>query len=548
MKIFELFSPKSHWKGLVCYAVGRYRDGIDHFLSAIRESPIYAPSHFKLGMCYYQLEKWCEAHAHIKAALLLDARQTKWRAKLEHLERKSSENARAEEIVINAQPDLSVRVASRHILNVLILGARGHGKVHIRNFLAISSCRISYVCDVDLSVANAAADAIQAETGSRPRVLQDFRHALDDKALDIVSIATPHHWHAPAAIWAIQAGKHVYLEKPVSHTFLEGELLVAVAREKRVMVQCGTQLRSNTSLRTAADYIQSGELGEVRLAHCITYKRRLPIPVPLNCKVPDSASYDLWIGPASMSPLTRNRLHYDWHWFWEFGNGALGNNGIHRIDVARIGLGLEGFGDAVLSYGGRFGSPDSGDTPNTLVTIHRFSNVWVVHDICGLPKKAYKTVRNGIIFYGTKGLVIYQDGFASLCDADGAVISRFEGKQENHYQNFIDSILYGVDKKLAGDLYEGHVSSGLCHLGNISYRLGSMVDDLSISRRVSQLEPPQMIKDLLKRVRSNLRANGDDRPLILGDLLQIEKSNGHIRNHPQASELMSKKYRYGFEI
>jgi predicted dehydrogenase len=440
------------------------------------------------------------------------------------------------------------RFRCNHLLYVAIMGARGHGKQHIKNFLAIPECRIAYICDVDLAVGNAAANEIEKSAGYRPKVVQDFRHALDDKDVDILSIVAPHHWHALAAIWAMQAGKHVYLEKPISHTFLEGEEIVAAARKYRKVIQAGTQLRSNMSLRAASDFIRSGGLGKVKVAHCITYKPRPAMPQADKISIPASVDYDLWCGPAEKNPLNRSHFHYHWHWFWEFGNGALGNNGIHRIDVARIGLGLRGFGDTVLSYGGRFGEQDTGETPNMQAVVHQFGDTWIFHDIIGLPKKPFKTVRNGIIFYGTEGLIIYQSGAAVLADPDGNILSQFAGKQENHYRNFIDAVIEGNPEKLAGNIYEGHVSSGLCHLGNISYRLGALATDNQITAALEDLKAPGPIKSQLARFRLNLQANKDDRQLLLGRKLHIDPKHGHIINDDQAAAMMSKSYRQGFGL
>ncbi|HEY0291244.1 MAG TPA: Gfo/Idh/MocA family oxidoreductase [Hansschlegelia sp.] len=420
--------------------------------------------------------------------------------------------------------------------SVAVLGVRGHGRKHIENFLRLGDCRISYICDVDLTVGEEGAAYVEQLAGYRPKVVQDFRVALDDPSVEAVSIATPHHWHALATIWALQAGKHVYLEKPISHTFSEGESIIAAARKYGRVVQCGTQLRSNTSLRAAGEFIQSGRLGDVKIVHCIVYKPRPPIP-SIPVKAPSSVDYDLWCGPASNAPPKRGRFHYSWHWFWEYGNGALGNNGIHRIDAARIGMGLKGFGDSTMSFGGRFGPDDGAETPNTQIALHRFGDTWIIQEILGMPTPAWKTVSNGIIFYGAGNTIIYHKGGASLCDASGQFISRFDGKQEDHYSNFVRAMEANDPQSLTGDLFEGHVSSGLCHLGNISYRVGKPSTDAEVDAALDAMEAPAFGHETLARVRAHLTKHKVNAPLTLGRTLKTNPENGAIIGDEEAVAL-----------
>src|SRR6185295_7835336 len=203
---------------------------------------------------------------------------------------------------------------------------------------------------------------------------------LEDKSIDAVSIATPNHWHALAAIWAMQAGKDVYVEKPVSHNVSEGRRIVQVARKTGRICQGGTQNRSNGALAEAVDYMRDGKLGEVKLARSIVYGRRGSIGGPVTCEIPASVDYNLWAGPAPLVPLARSKFHYDWHWVWNTGNGELGNNNIHSLDICRWGLGLSGLGRSVISYGGRFGYTDAGETPNTQVCIFDFGDKTIVSE------------------------------------------------------------------------------------------------------------------------------------------------------------------------
>lgn len=431
-------------------------------------------------------------------------------------------------------------------LHVVIMGMRGHGQKHIENFAKIADCHIAYLCDVDSKVGNAAAEQVEKLTGHRPKVVQDLREALADPRVDIVSIAAPHHWHALAAIWALQAGKHVYLEKPLSHAYDEGASILAAAKKYGKVVQCGTQLRSNTSLAAAARYMQDGNLGDIDLVHCIVYKPRAAMPNK-KAAIPATVDYDLWCGPAELDPPTRGKFHYHWHWDWEFGNGALGNNGIHRIDVARIGLGLEGLGDAVFSFGGRFGEPDSGETPNTQVAVHKFGETWVVQEVYGLKQPAHKTVTNGIIFEGSKGTVIYQAGKASLCDTKGGVVHVFDGKQENHYRNFINAVKKNDPSAAKGDPYEGHISSALCHVANISHRIGQVGTDEEILAALDKMDAPDKVKSFVGRARANLTNNAVDAQMTMGQLLEIDERNLFLGNE-RAQQLLSRSYREPYVV
>lgn len=433
-------------------------------------------------------------------------------------------------------------------LKVAIIGVGGHGKKHIAAFTKLAGCTIAYICDVDIKPAKAAIDQIFKDTGKKPKLAQDIRIVLQDPAVDCVAIATPHHWHALAAIWALRAGKHVYVEKPITHTFSEGPSVLAAARKYGKVVQSGTQLRSNTSLAAAGAYMRNGELGDIQLVHCLTHKDRPSVPRSHENKVPATVDFDLWCGPSEKTEVLRSKFHYHWHWLWDFGNGALGNNGIHRIDAVRIALDLKGYGDLVLSCGGRFGPSDSGETPNNMLTLHKFGNTWVLQDILGLSPKPYKGIENGILFYGTKGTIIYKSGFATLCDLEGKEISRFDGKQLNHYENFLDAVRKNDLSSARGDLKEGIISSDLCHFGNISYRTGAPASDQTIANRIKALEAPAFVLERLAAIRTNLTENGLTDPMILGRLLNLSDEGDPIINDPVASALLTRQYRPPFEV
>jgi len=266
-------------------------------------------------------------------------------------------------------------------LRVAVIGVRGRGGSHINAYAGGSQTEITYVCDADTNVGNSRADAIAKKQSFRPKVVTDMRQVFDDPNVDIVTTATPNHWHALCAIWAMQAGKDVYLEKPVSHNVSEGRRIVEAARKYNRICQTGTQSRSNPGMQEAIQYILDGNLGEVKVARGLCYKRRKSIGARGQYSIPDGVDYDLWSGPAPILPLTRPQLHYDWHWQWAYGNGDLGNQGIHQMDIGRWGLQVNDIGQGVLSYGGRYGYEDAGDTANTQDCVHDYGDKNIIIEV-----------------------------------------------------------------------------------------------------------------------------------------------------------------------
>ena len=269
-------------------------------------------------------------------------------------------------------------------LSVAVIGVRGRGGAHAKAFAARDDCEVTYICDADEAVAPAVAKRFTDKQGRGPKWVTDMREIFDDASVDVVSIATPNHWHALAAIWAMQAGKDVYVEKPVSHNVSEGRRMVQVMEKYQRICQGGTQYRSAGTNRAAARYVAAGRLGRIKLARCFTYRPRQPIGPPGEYDVPKSVDYNLWAGPAPMQiPLRRPTFHYDWHWIWDYGNGEIGNNSVHRVDTMRLVLGLEGLGRGVICYGGRQ-FDDAGETPNTQVVIHDFGDLTIVQEVRNL--------------------------------------------------------------------------------------------------------------------------------------------------------------------
>ena len=438
-------------------------------------------------------------------------------------------------------------------LRVAVVGVRGRGGSHIQEFGARKDCEIAAFVDVDEVIVNNRADEIEKKTGKRPTLYSDMRKCFEDKTIDIVSIATPNHWHSLAAIWAIQAGKDVYVEKPVSHNISEGRRVVEAARKYNRIVQTGTQSRSNPGMRDAMAFLQKGGIGEVKLARGLCYKQRGSIGPKGNYDVPASVDYDIWSGPAEIKPLTRKQFHYDWHWIWDYGNGDLGNQGIHQMDIARWGLGEANLGESVTSYGGRFGYEDAGETANTQVCIHEFANgKRLVFEVRGLKTDKYMDAGVGVIFYGSDGYLVlpsYNNGI--VLDKDmKATSTKFGGGGDHyHFANFVDAVRSRKHEDLNADILDGHLSSALCHLGNISYRLGAPT---SVDAIAAGFKRDAEALETLDRFQQHLRDNSVDpqsAKITLGPKLALTSNEEFTGNRAvEANKMLTREYRAPFVV
>ncbi len=433
-------------------------------------------------------------------------------------------------------------------LRVAVVGVRSRGQTHLDAYKKRPDTEIAAIVDVDEAIGQKAVEDIEKATGKRPQFFKDMRKAFEDNSIDIVSIATPNHWHALATVWAVQAGKDVYVEKPVSHNVSEGRRAVQAARKYNKIVQAGTQCRSTGATTAAVEFIQSGGIGEVKLARGLCYKRRDSIGPRGKYEVPQSVDYNLWTGPAELLPLSRPKLHYDWHWQWNTGNGDLGNQGIHQIDICRWGLGLDGIGQSVLSYGGRFGYEDAGETANTQVSIHDYGDKQIIFEVRGLPTDKYRGANVGVIFYGSMGYVVmtaYTAGAAF--DIDGNLVKKFTG-DEDHFGNFVSAVKSRNPEDLTADIEEGHYSSALCHLGNISMLLGEPVTGAEAKERLSDDKETQ---ETFHRFAEHLGKNKIDlskTKLRLGKPLKIDPHQEVFVGEAsdQANAMLTREYRKDF--
>jgi predicted dehydrogenase len=340
----------------------------------------------------------------------------------------------------------------------------------------------------------------------------------------------------------------VYVEKPVSHTIVEGRRMVQAARKLGRICQCGMQYRSSGPNAESVEYMRSGKLGQVNLARSIVYGGRGAIGGPGRFEIPPHVDYNLFAGPAPLSPLTRPKLHYDWHWFWDTGNGELGNNNVHSLDILRWGLGLSGLPETVVSFGGRLGYKDAAETPNTQVVVFNFGPKTIISETRGLKTEPYDPkFKGGAIFYGTHGII----AGGSLFDPDGKLVQTFERESENHFANFLKAVRSRKHSDLRADIEEGHQSAALCHVGNISYRLGKPVSAAAVRERLTQLKLKPEALETFERTEKHLVANGVDlanTPMSLGAVLKIESARERFVKNAAADGLLGREYRAPFAL
>jgi len=366
-------------------------------------------------------------------------------------------------------------------VRVAVCGLHGRGKDHLDAFSRVPNVEIAALCDIDESVLNKR----RGEIATSARTFADVRRLLEDQSIDAISIATPNHWHALMAIWACQAGKDVYVEKPCSHNVWEGRQLVKAAEKYQRIVQHGTQSRSARAMIDAIHHLQGDTFGDIYMARALCFKWRDTIGRKPPEPVPAGVDYDLWTGPAPMKPFTRNRFHYNWHWIWDTGNGDLGNQAIHQVDDARWGLGVA-WPNRVSAFGGHFMFDDDQETPNTLNCVFEFDQPngrrkmmevevrhWITNNEAGVHAGSHNAI--GTIFYGSNGYLAAgnEDDFSyeSWIGRDRAPGPRGHSG-DDHFANFIKCVRSRKVEELNAPIREGHISCALVHLANVSYRLG----------------------------------------------------------------------------
>jgi predicted dehydrogenase len=373
-------------------------------------------------------------------------------------------------------------------INVAVIGVRSRGRDHITSYAKIPGARIAAICDIDQSQIERAVAFTGKVTGVKPqKTYQDIRRLLEDKDIDAVSIATCNHWHALATIWACQAGKDVYVEKPASHEIWEGRKMVEAARKYNRMVQVGMQSRTTDHKIRAMRLLHEGVIGKLYMAKGLCYKRRKSIGHQPDGPVPAGVNYDTWLGPAPMRPFNPNRFHYNWHWFWDTGNGDIGNQGIHEMDICRWGLNKKTLPELVVSDGGKYVYNDDQETPNTQLATFKYDDCELVFEVRGLITGGESSIGYagdnagfvGNLFFGSEGwMSIDLNGFQIYRGEDRKLVQemKYTEKEEwdttPHIANFLKAMRSRNSADLTCDIEEGHISAALVHMANISYRTG----------------------------------------------------------------------------
>ncbi len=443
-------------------------------------------------------------------------------------------------------------------IRVAVIGVNGQGGAHLQEWLRNPDVDLVAVCDCDPGAYQGHVRKFEGLPHA-PEYVQDARQLFENKNIDAVSIATPNHWHALMAVWAMQSGKDVYVEKPCSHNVREGRVMTQWARKLGRMCQMGVQSRSMTGMRQTLEFVHSGKIGKVTAAHAICYRERRSIGlVDTEAPIPPGMNFDLWCGPAPRVIPTRKRLHYDWHWVFSTGNGDLGNQNPHELDKARWGLGKQELPRKVISLGGRLGYIDNGDVANSQVTIYQWDDALLISDVRGLPIKSPVTMGlkgtrpfNGAanIWYGTEGYAVgpnYTSGVAF--DYDGNELGKWSGgAYQAHFANFIDAVRSRNHADLHLDIEDGHLSSALAHLGNVSYRLGQAVAE---GTRPSHFSNDPHVTQTLDSFEAHLAESGVDfnaTKFYLGQELSIDPKTERASDEA-ANRLFTREYRQGFEL
>lgn len=376
-------------------------------------------------------------------------------------------------------------------INVAVMGIHSRGSDHIKIFSRIPNVQVTVLCDVDERLFPKAVADLEKSSGRKPRTETDIRRVLEDKDVDVISIAAPNHWHSLASVWACQAGKDVYVEKPASYNIFEGRKAVEAARRYNRIVQTGSQHRSSPLGRSAVDFVHSGKLGRVYMIRGVIYRSRESIGRGKVVPVPEGVHFDTWLGPAPQRPFYDNRFHYTWHWFWDTGNGETGNNGPHFTDLARWFLQKKELPRTIQSMGGFYVYDSDQETPNTQISCMEYPDGALFQlEIRGLYTNFDDTVREGMLLYGSEGWMKFdlaggnwavyhgreKEPAVTMNRAEAAEKFPPAGTQradvDPHFINFIECVRSRKRESLASDILDGHLAAAMCHQCNIAYRTG----------------------------------------------------------------------------
>lgn len=437
-------------------------------------------------------------------------------------------------IVSRAVPSVWAKpLGANDAVRVAVVGCNTKGAALAWHLTEVPGVRLAALCDVDPQILGREVEAFRAQH-IEVFSTTDVRELLPRDDIDAVVIATPNHWHALLTVWCCQAGKDVYVEKPVSHTVWESRKMIEAAAKYKRVVQSGSQLRSDVGIAEAVDYVRSGQLGKIQWIHGVCYTRRAAVPAKAAW-YPKGLNYDLWCGPAAMAPLERAQLHYDWHWQWETGNGDLANIGVHVVDIARRFTDAEALPRRVTSVGGRFGFRDAAETPNTLLALYDYAAFPLVVEVRNLPAKPDVTymdhvrgTRRGVVVQCENGCYVGYTGGA-VFDRNGKRITHFPGDGGyGHMRNFIEAVRSRRVQDLAAPIEVGTGSADLCHYANIAHRIGSRASRDQAREAFGQWS---VAEEAFARFSKHLDAHQIDPardPLVLGPWLNLDPKTGNI--------------------
>ena len=437
-------------------------------------------------------------------------------------------------------------------IRIAVAGLNTRGGAHVGGYAGLKGVDITYLVDPDTRTFDKRLEQIKNAKGSTPKTIADIREALEDKEVDAISIATPNHWHALMTIWGCQAGKDVYVEKPCSHNIHEGRIAVEAARKYSRIVQHGTQNRSDPAKANVMQVIKSGQLGKLLVSRGLCYKNRNSIGTKAPATPPAELDFNLWLGPAAEQPYHANLVPYNWHWFWEIGNGDIGNQGVHEMDLARWAIPGATLPKSVISVGGRYGYEDQGETANTQVAVFDFGETQLIFEVRGRPTKPYEGQGVGNVYHLEAG-TIAGTTFFPKGKTEPAPLPQLESDRgpggNDHFRNFIEAVRTRKTTDLNADILEGHYSSALCHLANISYRLGKTTP---FTTKPEGLAGNAAAEETLSRVAEHLekdiKLDVSQTQLRVGPLLKVDAEHESFVDDAEARNLLTRQYRAPFVV
>ncbi len=439
-------------------------------------------------------------------------------------------------------------------IRVAVAGIKSRGEGHIRAFADMDKVQVTHLVEPDGRLFESRAALVKRHGGNTPKCVQDIRLALDDKELDVVSVATCNHWHSLITVWSCRARKDVYVEKPCSHNLFEGRKCVEAARRYKCIVQHGTQQRSSQGRASQMAAIRSGKYGKLLVSKGYCCKPRWSIKFKEPKDPPPELDFNLWLGPAPDQPYHENLVHYNWHWFWDFGNGDMGNQGVHEMDVARWAVKDGTLPRSVWGLGGRWVDEsdfkDQGQTPNMELCVFDYGQTLIVFETRGLVgrhKGFPPKVTNE--FYTTEGMIkdgkFYPKEGGKTCDVEVEPIRVTPGKE---FGSFIRCVRSRRPEEVNGEIEEAHYSAALCHLGNISYRLGEPVP---FSQAPPDAGDNRQIAESFNTIKQNLKAIGlnlDKATYQLGPTLKFDPKTEKFIENDRANRLLTRPYREPFVV